>query len=111
MKVAKWDADTQALYWKQKTAEEDLIETQELARQEEFDRGKLKGEIKGEISKVKSLIKFKIKPEEIFKTLKFLVGDNEAATLKNITYIQQHINEEDSDIGENLGLLGDSQGL
>ncbi len=108
MKVAKWDHDTQILYWKQKTNMQDLIETQELLKQEEFQKGKLKGEIKGEISKVKSLIKFKIAEEEIIKDLKFLTHQKVLDKLEsNLRYIGEHVGDTDSQICEELGLLGD----
>ena len=53
MEIAKWDGDTKVLYWKQKVNEQDLLETQEDAKKEAFDKGKLKGEIKGESSRVR----------------------------------------------------------
>ena len=116
MKVAKWDHDTQVLYWKQQANMQDLIETQKSTAEEAFNEGfekglekaKLKGEIKGEISKVKSLIKFKIAEEEIIKDLKFLTHEKVLDKLEsNLQYISEHIGDTDSQICEELGLLGD----
>jgi predicted transposase/invertase (TIGR01784 family) len=84
MKVAKWDADTQALYWKARTNEIDAIEQWQLdidtarteALQEGLAKGELKGKqeglIKGEINTVKTLIKFNIPQEKIFESLHVL---------------------------------------
>ncbi len=114
--MAGWNENTKILYWKQKANMQDLIETQELLKQEEFqkgiekgiEKGKLKGEIKGEISKVKSLIKFKIAEEEIIKDLKFLTHQKVLDKLEsNLQYISEHIGDTDSQICEELGLLGD----
>ena len=115
MEVAKWNADTQALYWKQKVNEQDLLELQELAtqeqelaKQEEFKKGEIKGELKGEIKSVKTLTGLNIEMGQILGTLKFLLGDSEKKTVENVSYIQGHINDSEEDICAHLGLLGDS---
>ena len=77
MEIAKWDGDTQSLYWKQRANEQDLLETQEEAKEEAyaksekigFDKGKLKGEIKGEISKIKMGLENQIPEDNILKKL------------------------------------------
>ena len=124
MKVAKWDSDTRTLYWKQKADERsELLESKRLQEEQYkhgFDNGfevgkkqaseksKLKGEIKGEISKVKSLIKYKVPLKEIASNLQFLTHNKVKEKLEqNINYIQDHINDTDSDICEELGLLGE----
>ena len=123
MKVAKWDSDTRSLYWKQKADERsELLEAKRLQEEQYkhgFDNGfeagkkqasekaKLKGEIKGEIKNVKNLLKFKIEQDKILETLNFLLGNNKKEAVTNVKYIQDHINDTDSDICEELGLLGE----
>lgn len=111
MKVATWSSDTQALYWKQKMNELDLIETQQELEYEAFERGevkgKLKGEIKGEISKIKGFLDFGISSEQIIPKLKFLTHDKVKDKLdSNLTYIRDHLEDSDSDICDELGLVG-----
>ena len=69
MEIAKWNPNTKVLYWKQKVNEQDLLETQEDAKKEAFDKGKLKGEIKGEISKIKMGLENELPEEKILKKL------------------------------------------
>ncbi|MDX2050694.1 MAG: hypothetical protein SFT93_05970, partial [Rickettsiaceae bacterium] len=112
METAKWTPDQQALYLKQKMREQDLRLTQESlieeARQEAFDKGKLEGEIrgkiKGEISKVKDFIKFGISFDRIKEqaNLKFLTSSLNLE--KSLVYINDHINDTESEICEELGL-------
>lgn len=122
MKVAKWTPDQKALYWKQKMNEIAFLEAQQLQEeealikaQEAFEKGiakgelqgKLKGEIKGEISKIKGFIKYNI-PSEAFTTdLKFLTHDKVRENFKtNLTYIQDHLSDTDSQICDELDLVG-----
>ena len=112
MKVAKWDSATRVLYWKQKADERsELLEAKRLQEEQYkhgFDSGQLKGEIKGEISKVKFSIKYKVPLKEIASDLQFLTHNKVKDKLEqNINYIQDHINDTDSDICEELGLLGE----
>jgi hypothetical protein len=116
LNMAEWNENTKVLYWKHQANLQDLIETQKSTAEEDFNEGfekglekaKLKGEIKGEISKVKSLIKFKIAEEEIIKDLKFLTHEKVLDKLEsNLQYISEHIGDTDSQICEELGLLGD----
>jgi len=72
MKTAKWDSDTKVLYWKQKQNELDLLKTQNLLKQEEFDKGKLKGEIKGEIKEIRKFLNLQKKFSEDVDKLGFL---------------------------------------
>jgi hypothetical protein len=107
MKVASWDPNIQALYWHQKAVEEDFFETQEEAKREEFNKGKLKGEIKGEISKVKDFLEESFSKEKIISKLKFLTQDKVKDSLEsNLEYIKNHLEDSDSDICEELGLVG-----
>jgi flagellar biosynthesis/type III secretory pathway protein FliH len=70
-------------------------------------KGKLKGEIKGEISKIKDLLDFGVSPEKIIPKLKFLTRDEVKDKLEsNIAYIQKHLEDSDSDICDELGLVG-----
>jgi hypothetical protein len=126
MKLAKWDADTKALYWKQRVTEQDLLETQESLNKEMFEKGKLegrvegrvkgeikgriegeiKGRIEGEISQVKSLIKYNIPKEKIILDLKFLIDDKVSDKLEeNLAYIHDNINDSNSNICDALGLV------
>lgn len=111
MKVAKWDNDTKVLYWKQKMNEQAILEVQEETLekvQEAFDKGKLKGEIKGEISKIKDFFELGVLQEQIIPKLKFLTKDKVRDKIDtNLTYIQEHLEEADSDICDELGLVGD----
>jgi predicted transposase/invertase (TIGR01784 family) len=107
MKVASWDPNIQALYWHQKAVEEDFFETQEEAKREEFDKGKLKGEIKGEIKAVKGYLKYEVSKEKFTPDLKFLTQDKVKDSLEsNLEYIKNHLEDSDSDICEELGLVG-----
>lgn len=110
MKATTWEQ--RVLAWKQRATTQDIVETQEELRQEAFEKGetlgKLKGMIKGEISKVKSLIKFGVPQEKIITDLKFLTNEKVRDKLEsNIAYIQEHTNDSDSEICEELGLVGD----
>jgi predicted transposase/invertase (TIGR01784 family) len=111
MKVATWSSDTQALYWKQKMNELDLIETQQELEYEAFERGevkgKLKGEIKGEISKIKDLLDLGISKETITPKLKFLTQDKIREEFDhNFEYIRNHLEDTDSQICDELDLVG-----
>ena len=111
MKLATWSSDTQALYWKQKMNELDLIETQQELEYEAFERGevkgKLKGEIKGEISKIKDLLDLGISKETITPKLKFLTQDKIREEFDhNFEYIRTHIEDTDSQICDELDLVG-----
>jgi len=112
MKIAQWNSDMQTLYWKQKAQEEDFRETQKELKKEEFEKGKLKGkiegEIKGEIKAVKSFIELAVSRDKFIPRLKFLTQEKVKDKLQdNLKYIEEHINDSDSDIGEALGLIGD----
>lgn len=112
MKVAKWDNDTKVLYWKQKMNEQDILEAQKELRQKAFEKGiekgKLKGEIKGEISKIKDFFELGVLQEQIIPKLKFLTNDKVRDKIDtNLTYIREHLEEADSDICDELGLVGD----
>lgn len=107
MKVATWTPDTKTLYWKQKMNELDAIETQKALAEEKFEQGKLKGEIKGEISKVKDFMEFGATQDKIISKLKFLTNEKINHNLdENLKYIQDHLDDSDSDICGELGLLG-----
>jgi len=111
MEVAKWEPDIKTLYWKQKMNEISLIETQEALKEEEYTRGemkgKLKGEIKGEISKIKDFFDLEIPREKIIPKLKFLNDDKVKDNIEsNLTYIQAHLDDSDSEICNELGLVG-----
>ena len=118
MKVAKWDGDKKALYWKQRANEQDFLATQESLKDEMFEKGKIKGkiegkiegkikgEIKGEISKVKALMEEGVPQEKIITKLKFLTQAKIFDKLaSNLRYIQNHINDSDSFICDALGLV------
>lgn len=66
-------------------------------------------EIKGEIKEIKSLIKFGIAQEQIKENahLKFLTHETLKDHLdENLTYIGDHMSDTDSQIAEELGLIG-----
>jgi hypothetical protein len=114
--MAGWNENTKILYWKQKANMQDLIETQKSTAEEAFNEGfekglekaKLNGEIKGEISKVKDFINFGIEKKQIIEKLKFLTHEKVINKLEsNLQYISEHIGDTDSQICEELGLLGD----
>lgn len=111
MKVAKWDSDTRSLYWKQKADEQsELLEAKRLQEEkykQGFDKGFDNGKLKDKIKNVKILVKFKIEQDKILETLNFLSGKNKQEAITNVKYIQGHINDTDSDICEELGLLGE----
>ena len=71
-------------------------------------KGEVKGKIKGEISKVKALIKHQIPQESFISDLKFLTHDKVKDSFeKNISYIREHMGDTDSEICDELGLIGD----
>lgn len=116
MKTANWDADTRTLYWKQKADEASEIREAQALQEEMFEQGlkqgieqgKLKGEIKGEISKIKTLFDLDLSQEQIIPKLKFLAHEKVKDKLEeNLAYIQGHLSEPDSDICDELGLVGD----
>ena len=73
-----------------------------------IEQGKLKGEIKGEISKIKGFIKYNISQDNFTTDLKFLTHEKVKDKLEeNLAYIQGHLSEPDSDICDELGLVGD----
>ena len=92
MKTAKWYRDAKVLYWKQRVNEQDLLETQEDAKKEAFDKGKLKGEIKGEISKIKMGIDNQIPEDNILKKL--------SHTKEKFSEIKQYFAEHPSALEE-----------
>ncbi|MDX2050151.1 MAG: hypothetical protein SFT93_03120, partial [Rickettsiaceae bacterium] len=100
METAKWTPDQQALYLKQKMREQDLRLTHEEEKREAYDRGKLEGEI----SKVKALIKCGISFDIIKEKaeLKFLTSSLNLE--KSLVYINDHINDTESEICKDLGL-------
>lgn len=111
MKVTTWTPDQKTLYWKQKMNEESFLAAQELQEREVFEKGeikgKLKGEIKGEISKIKDFFNLGIAQEKIISMLKFLTDDKIKDNIEpNLSYIQSHFNDSDSEICEELGLVG-----
>ncbi len=111
MKVANWSENQRILYWKQRSNEIEELKEQKMleekAFQEGIEKGKLKGEIKGEISKIKGFIKYSISPETFTTDLKFLTHDKVKENFKtNLTYIQNHLSDTDSDICDELGLVG-----
>ena len=106
---------SKVLSWKKIVNELDVLEDLEESIKEVFERGKklgyertkLKGEIKGEISKIKDLLDFGVSPEKIIPKLKFLTRDEVKDKLEsNIAYIQKHLEDSDSDICDELGLVG-----
>ncbi|MDX2050420.1 MAG: hypothetical protein SFT93_04545, partial [Rickettsiaceae bacterium] len=105
METAKWTPDQQALYLKQKMREQDLRLTHEEEKREAYDRGKLEGEIKGEIHMIKVLLDNHVEKEKIIQSLKHLTNATLQHNLdKNLAYIQEHINDTDSQICKDLGL-------
>jgi len=104
-----WEQDV--LEWKQRITHQDKLETQESLREEEYVKGemkgKIKGEIKGEISKVKAFFDLGIPREKIIPKLKFLNDDKVKDNIEsNLTYIKNHSDDSDSEICEELGLVG-----
>lgn len=115
MKTANWTQDQRILYWKQKANEADEIMEQKRLQdeakkngfeegiqtgfEEGIEKGTKQGKLKGEISKVKDLLEFGISPEQIISKLKFL-------TSNHVEYIKNHTEEYDSDICNDLGLMG-----
>ena len=106
---------SKVLQWKKIVNELDVLEDLEESIKEVFERGKklgyerakLKGEIKGEISKIKTLIKYEMSSETFTNDLKFLTQEKVKDKLEsNLTYIKEHIDDSDSDICEQLGLIG-----
>jgi len=105
MKTAKWDHDTKVLYWKQKQNEIDALETQELLKQEEFNKGevkgKWKGEVKGELKQFKLLKQLEksgmdIKEEQYLKSMK-----HTKAKFSDVkSYFDQHPEQMDIDDNE-----------
>jgi len=82
MKMSKWDADTQTLYWKQKQYVEDMLreqeglikETEQKAFQEGVEKGKWKGEVKGEIKQMKTFKELEssgIDVSKFYNTIKY----------------------------------------
>lgn len=68
--------------------------------------------IKSELKLIKVLFKHKIQREEIISELNFLVHGNVIDSIEeNLSYIQNHINDSDSDICENLDLVDDLLGF
>lgn len=62
-------------------------------------KGKWKGEVKGEIKQIKSLLKYKVEPEKIKEELKFLNHEKNIGKFDlNFQYIQDHIDETESQI-------------
>jgi len=115
MKVANWSEDQRILYWKQRSNEIEELKEQKMLEEKAFqegiekgiEKGKLKGEIKGEISKIKGFIKYSISPETFTTDLKFLTHDKVKENFKtNLTYIQDHLSDADSDICDELELVG-----
>jgi len=122
MKVANWTPDQKALYWKQKMNEIAFLEAQQLQEeeaiikaQEAFEKGiakgelqgKLKGEIKGEISKIKDLLELGISQEKIIPKLKFLTQEKIKGEFDhNFDYISTHLEDTDSQICDELDLVG-----
>jgi len=105
MKAITWEQEV--LSWKQRVTAQDILETQEELRREAFEKGKIEGEIKGEISTIKALIKFKIPQEKIVTRVKFFTQDKVKEQLEsNLIYIQNHLEDSDSDICDELGLVG-----
>ena len=87
--------------------EESIKEVFERGKKLGYERAKLKGEIKGEISKIKTLIKYEMSSETFTNDLKFLTQEKVKDKLEsNLTYIKEHIDDSDSDICEQLGLIG-----
>lgn len=88
----------------EKIKEKELAE--ELAKG--IEQGKLKGEIKGEISKIKGFLDFGASQEQIIPKLKFLTHDKVKDKIdENLKYIEDHLASSDSDICDELGLVGD----
>ena len=110
MEVAKWTEDQRALYWKQKSNEENDLwesnrEKEEIA-QKSKEEGKIEGEkigqLKGEIDKILTLLKLNISHDNI-KAHTSLSAD---ILSKLIEYIQDgHQNDDPADIGAHLGLF------
>ena len=73
MKLAQWNGDKQALYWLEQAREFDQIENQKEEKLKAFEEGLKKGKLEerltGDIDKIKTGIKFNVKPEEL--TLNF----------------------------------------
>jgi hypothetical protein len=64
--------------------------------------------LKGEITKVKTLLKFRISQVKIEPELKFLNNNKVNKQLEyNLSYIQEHMTDSDSDICDTLGLVAD----
>ena len=111
MEVAKWTEDQRALYWKQKSNEENDLwesnrEKEEIA-QKSKEEGKIEGEkigqLKGEIQQVKFGIKLNAEQHDIENSLINIKGD---ILSKLIEYIQDgHQNDDPADIGAHLGLF------
>ncbi|WPY01546.1 PD-(D/E)XK nuclease family transposase (plasmid) [Candidatus Trichorickettsia mobilis] len=118
MKMSKWDADTQALYWKQKQYIKDVLQDQEELIQETaekaykegeskgIEKGKIKGEVKGEISKVKNFMELEVPQEKFITKLHYLTQEKFKDNLEyNLNYIKDHLAETESVIGDNLHLF------
>jgi len=100
------DEDTRVLNWKKLTSELDAIETLEESIQEAL-KGKLKGEIKGEIKMIKALSKYNVPQKKIIAELEFLTEDKVKDQLEsNLKYIKEHPDDSDSEICNELGLVG-----
>jgi predicted transposase/invertase (TIGR01784 family) len=103
MKIAKWSKEEKENYELSKIKEayrlKELEDIEENAFQEGLKKGKWKGEVKGEIKQIKSLLKYKVEPEKIKEELKFLNHEKNIGKFDlNFQYIQDHIDETESQI-------------
>jgi len=112
MEITNWEPQIKEIYEKALQKEQDEIleaqgrESDALAKG--LAKGKFKGELKGEISKVKTLLKFGISQDKIEPELKFLNNDKVKNKLEdNMSYIKEHIQDSDSYICDELGLVAD----
>lgn len=104
------DQDMQVLYWKQKQNElsflEQIEEEKEQAAQQAFKegekKGNLEGKVKGEIKQIKFCEKRGIEFSDYSSELKY-IKDTKFKEVKN--YINEHPDETESLIGENLHLF------
>ena len=102
METASWPSLIKETY--ENYLEKETDEINEVQRN--ISAAKLKGEVIAEISKIKVLIDFGYKTEQILSTLKFLNNDKMKDKLEhNMSYIKSHIQDSDRDICNALGIF------
>jgi hypothetical protein len=111
MKIANWSKEDREHYELAKIKEAYRLKELENVEKNAFHqgleqgikegelKGKWKGEVKGEIKQIKSLLKYKVEPEKIKEELKFLNHEKNIGKFDlNFQYIQDHIDETESQI-------------